>query len=275
MIGWGLFQLLPEAMGTCSPATRRPRGSGLQVLDMLDTTALAQALEQWEPDIVLHCAAICKVEKCEQHPDYAWSVNVGGTKNLLEVLPAGTRLVYCSSDHVFSGDRGPYSEETTPDPLSHYGVTRVEAERLVLERTNSLVIRVPLCVGPSYNGRSGHLDWLRHRHQKGLPMTIVLDEHRSALPLQAAAERVLQMATSNLTGLRHLTATRVVSRPDLARHLSVRQRLPINLEFQSRAERSTPHLGRVEMATRHNDRFAQPIPSVLEDDAELLAQARL
>ena len=250
-------------MGTCSPSTRRPEGSGLEVLDMLDQHALSHAIEQVRPELVLHCAAICKVEKCERHPEYAWQVNVGGTRNLLEALPAAVRLVYCSSDHVFSGDRGPYHEDSPPDPLSHYGRTRVEAEQLVLQRPGTLVIRVPLCVGPSYNGRSGHLDWLRHRHSKGLPMTIVHDEHRSALPLAAAADRVYEMATSELEGLRHLAATRVVSRPDLARFLSAQQKLPIELEFQSRAERRVPHLGRVEMATRYDDPLARPIPSVL------------
>lgn len=267
MIGWALFEQLRDsgAVGTCSPFTRRPKGSGLQVVDLLAAEPLAQLLQSVRPEVVLHCAAICKVEKCEHHPDYAWDVNVGGTENLLACLPQDVRLVYCSSDHVFSGDRGPYDERTPPDPISHYGRTRVAAESAVTKaRPDSLVIRVPLCIGPSYNGRSGHLDWLRHRYAKGLPMTVVRDEHRSALPLEAAAQRVWQMALSPLSGVRHLHAERVVSRPELADYLSRRENLPIELEFEDRAERRVPHLGKVTMASCYQDRFAAPLPSVLQ-----------
>jgi dTDP-4-dehydrorhamnose reductase len=269
MIGWALFspRRHQDVIGTCSPQTRRPSGSGLQPLDMLSGAALQQLLRDFRPDLVLHCAAICKVEKCERHPTYAWDVNVVGTQNLLDRLATTTRLVYCSSDHVFSGESGPYHEDSPPDPLSQYGQTRVEAERRVLaERPDSLVIRVPLCVGPSYNGRSGHLDWLRHRSRQGLPMTIVSDEYRSALPLGAAAQRVQEMARSQLSGLRHLAARRVVSRPELARHLMAQQGLDGTLEFQSRAQRPVPHLGRVELLSRFSDRWAQPLPSALDPE---------
>ena len=266
MIGWALFEKLRPlgAKGVCSPFTRRPHGSGLEVLDMLDQDAIKAWLETFQPDLVLHCAAICKVEKCEQHPAYAWDVNVGATENLLSCLPSEVRLVYCSSDHVFSGDRGPYDESSPPDPLSHYGRTRVAAEEMVLAQwPESLVLRVPLCIGPSYNGRSGHLDWLRHRYAKGLPMTIVRDEFRSALPLEAAADRVWEMASSSLVGLRHLWADRLVSRPELAEYLCRHQNLEVNLEFQDRSERDVPHLGKVEMVSRYTDSWGQPLPSVL------------
>lgn len=266
MLGWGLFELLRShgVRGTCSPSTRRPEGSGLEVLDLLDPPAVRQWLRETAPDLVLNCAAICKVEKCEMHQDYAWDVNVGGTQNVLDVLAPGIRLLYISSDHVFSGDTGPYHENSVPDPISFYGKTRVEAEQRVLEqRPDSLVIRVPLCIGPSYNGRSGHLDWLRYRHGKALPMTIVRDEHRSALPLDAAAQRVWEMANSTLFGLRHLQAEQTVSRPDLARYLAGKQNLQVELKFQDRVERRVPHLGNVEMSTIYDDSLAAPLPSVL------------
>jgi dTDP-4-dehydrorhamnose reductase len=277
MIGWALFEQLKAqgAAGTCSPSTRRPKNSGLELLDLVDSAQVALYLQSFQPDLVLHCAAICKVEKCERHPQYAWDVNVGGTQTVLDHLPKQVRLVYCSSDHVFSGDRGPYDENSPPDPISFYGRTRVEAEERVLnQHPGSLVLRVPLCIGPSYNGRSGHLDWLRYRHGKGLPMTIVRDEHRSALPLEAAAKRVYQMALSPLTGLRHLHADRVVSRPLLAEYLSRYQNLPVQLKFQDRVDRPAPHLGNVALTSRYDDPLSQALPSIVQD-ARPLAETRL
>ncbi len=266
MVGWGLFELLRAqgARGTCSPSTRRPKGSGLEVLELLNPRGLKVWLEEAAPDLVFNCAAICKVEKCEQHQDYAWDVNVGGAQNVLDALVPDARLVYVSSDHVFSGDSGPYDELSEPDPISFYGRTRVEAESRVLrQRPGSLVVRVPLCIGPSYNGRSGHLDWLRYRHKKALPMTIVRDEHRSALALDLASNRVWEMARSELRGTRHVYSERLVSRPELARHLAQRQNLQVRLKFQDRVERRVPHLGKVEMTSIYTDALASPLPSSL------------
>ena len=72
------------------------------------------------------------MEKCEQAPAWAREINVTGLERLIEVLPPTTRLVYCSSDHVFGGRDAGYDENDSPDPVSVYGRTREEAERLVL-----------------------------------------------------------------------------------------------------------------------------------------------
>ncbi len=260
MLGWAVFQSLSEARGYCSPTTRRPRGSGLLALDLTDAATVAEAVK--DAEVVIHCGAICKVEKCETHPAFAHAINVGGTRHLLDHLDPKTRLVYCSSDHVFGGDSGPYDEDSPPCPLSFYGQTRVEAERLVRDRRpDALVIRVSLCIGQSYNGRSGHLDWLRYRKSQGLPMTVVSDEFRSAVWCSDAARRVLEWTRSDLDGLRHLGADRLVSRPELANYLN--QRFQIGASFQEvrRSDRGVPHLGRVELITRFED---PPLASVVK-----------
>src|SRR5262249_51257680 len=151
-------------------------------------------------------------------PEWARKINVGHVRTVLSALPAHTRLVYLSSDHVFGGD-GIYDEESATCPISAYGRTRVDAERLVLGRPGSLVVRVGLPIGPSLNGRTGHLDWLRYRSERNFPMTIVSDEHRSAVLADHLACRVLQLAESSVVGIRHVTATRAVSRIELANHL--------------------------------------------------------
>lgn len=271
VLGWGLFQHLRQigktTLGTCSPSTRQHPTRPLRPLDLLDSQQILNCLQDYRPNYVFHCAAICKVDKCEREPRFAWDVNVIGTQHLLDAIKAiehPIRLIYCSSDHVFGGGPNSYNEESPPTPCSHYGRTRVEAEQRVLfQDPSSLVIRVPLCIGPSYNGRSGHLDWLRYRYAKGLPITIVRDEHRSALPLDRAAQRVYALALSSHTGLRHLQATAPASRPELAHHLCRALDLDVKLRYQWRRERPGPHLGRVELTTLYQDIYAHPIPSAL------------
>ena len=220
-------------------------------------------LEQHEPDIVIYGHAVCDVPKCESSPEWAQRINVGHVYRVLAALGAHSRLVYLSSDHVFGGD-GIYDETAEPCPISVYGRTRVAAESLVLERSGSLVIRVGLPIGASCNGRTGHLDWLRYRSDRNFPITIVSDEYRSAVWADHLACRVLQLANSAAVGIRHVPATRVASRIDLANHLFSLLDKPAAYRTETRRQRAAPHLGHVELATVHKDALSRPLMSVLE-----------
>ncbi len=220
-------------------------------------------LSRYQPDVLLYAHAVCNVPKCEAHPDWAYDINVLHVHRLLEVLPPKTRLVYISSDHVF-GEDGAYHEQSSPCPISIYGKSRVEAERLVLERPGSLIIRVGLAIGPSPDGRTGHLDWLRYRTNQKLPITIVQDEYRSTVWGKDLALRVWNLARSKEVGLRHIPATRAISRVELAEFL-LQTFLPEGqFTRESRNQRPYPHLGRVELRSIHPGPFTQPLPSILD-----------
>jgi len=203
------------------------------------------------------------VPRCEVAPDWAREVNIVYLKRVLDALPDKTRLVYVSSDHVFGGD-GVYDEYSQPCPISVYGRTRVEAEAMVLARPGSLVIRVGLAIGPSPNGRTGHWDWLRYRIGKNLPVTIVHDEYRSVVWAHDLALRVMRMAESGEAGIRHVSATRVISRIELANYLLTLFGEPASYESESRHQRSAPHLGRVELASIHSGELYEPLQCVLD-----------
>jgi dTDP-4-dehydrorhamnose reductase len=266
MLGWSIVRSggLSELTGFCNGFTRTMPPGIDRGIHLDDERAVHQLFAEERPRLIIHCAGICDVEKCEGSPEFAFSVNVGGMRILLEHAPAETRIVYCSSDHVFSGDTGPYHEDSPTDPITVYGRTRVAAEQLLLRRPNSLVVRSGPWIGPSATGRNGHLDWLRYRHQRGLPMTVVADELRSAVWAEDAALRVAALARSEITGIRHITATRPVARPELARFLDEQFQIGATFELQSRHDRRAPHLGRVELVTRHEDELSAPLRSVVD-----------
>jgi len=247
ILGYSLARRFPERVEPCG---------------IPDNGALALLQEQ-RPDILIYGHAVCDVPKCESSPEWAQRINVGHVRRVLAALPAHTRLVYVSSDHVFGGD-GIYDEEAEPCPISVYGRTRVDAERLVLQRSGSLVIRVGLAIGRSVNGRTGHWDWLRYRSDRNFPITIVSDEYRSAVWADHLACRVLQLADSSAVGIRHAAATRVVSRIELANHLLALLAKPTGYSTETRRQRAIPHLGRVELSTVHNDALSRPLVSVLD-----------
>lgn len=266
MLGWSIATRarMPRLALYCNPHTRIPAGARWRRLGLQDRAAVAAAFAREPPALVIHCAGICDVEKCESSPDFAHAVNVQGMDNLLRYAPASTRLVYVSSDHVFSGDSGPYTESSPPDPISYYGRTRVAAEAMLRERRpDALIVRAGLWIGPSYNGRQGHLDWLRYRSARGLPTTVVRDEHRSAVWADEAAERTLALALSEISGIRHVVAERVVARPALAQYLDRRFAIGARLATMARSERPVPHLGQVTLRTEYRDALATPLAPVV------------
>ena len=252
-------RILPFA----TPGTRARSVRSWPALDLEDPAWISALFEKQCPDTLLYCHAVCDVPKCEDAPEWARAINVGHVQRILAALPARTRLVYVSSDHVFGGD-GVYDEQSSPCPISVYGRTRVDAEELVLQRPGSLIIRIGLPIGPSPNGRTGHWDWLRYRLARNLPVTIVHDEYRSAVWADDLAARVMQFAESLATGIRHVAATRAISRPELADHLLSLLHKPASYQTESRRQRSVPHLGRVELATVYRDAICRPLASVLD-----------
>jgi len=243
-------------------AAALPRHAPLRIESACDIAAL---LRDRCVETLIYCHAVCDVAKCEAAPQWARAVNVDGLRNVLAQLPERTRVLYVSSDHVFGGD-GAYAESAPPSPISVYGRSRVAAEEVVLARADALVVRAGLAIGPSLDGRSGHEDWLRYRVERGLPITIVRDEMRSAVWAADLAERVLRLARSELRGVRHVPATRAVSRPQLAEYLLRRRGLPVRYALSERRAQPAPHLGRVAIVSEHDGELATPLPSVLDGE---------
>jgi len=275
VLGYGIAKRFPDSV--LPFVTRANRAKAIRqwpVLNLEDPAWPATVFAQHQPDVFIQCHAVCDVPRCEVAPSWAREVNIVYLKRVLDALPDKTRLVYVSSDHVFGGD-GVYHEDSPPCPISVYGRTRVEAEEMVLSRPGSLVLRVGLAIGPSPNGRTGHWDWLRYRIGKNLPVTIVHDEYRSVVWADDLARRVMDISVSGATGIRHVPATRAISRIELANHLLTLFGEPANYQRESRFERAAPHLGRVELASRFHGEFSQPLACVLDGPCRIAWRSEL
>jgi dTDP-4-dehydrorhamnose reductase len=102
-------------------------------LDVADPEAVLSTAERVRPDVVLHLAAATDVDRCEQEPDLAFSVNAIGTQNVVRACRAvDALLVYISTAGVFSGDKPePYTEFDAPGPANVYGHSKLAGERAV------------------------------------------------------------------------------------------------------------------------------------------------
>ncbi len=111
-------------------------------LDITDANAVREYVATHAPDIILHAAAMTSNREVEADPETARKINIEGTANLVHAC-AGTRIrfVYLSTDYVYKGDRGNYSEKDEVEPFNLYAETKLAGEKEAQKLPNHLIIR--------------------------------------------------------------------------------------------------------------------------------------
>ncbi len=188
-------------------------GHPLQPVDLADPAAVADNFAEARPDIVLHAGAWARVADCFRAPEQARRVNIDGTATLCALAEqTGVRVVFVSTDMVFDGEQAPYREEDVPAPLSVYGRTKADAETVVRQRPENVVVRLSLLVGPSVVGRPSYYDEQLQTLRQGQPLKLFVDEWRTPLALADAARALLAIARSDVRGVLHVGGPERLSR---------------------------------------------------------------
>jgi dTDP-4-dehydrorhamnose reductase len=131
--------LLGQALQSLQPGLIMPSH---QAMDVCSPTSLTEALHEHKPDIFLHLAAFTSPPKIDQEPMRALETNIVGTANVVRACAeTGTRLVYVSTDYVFKGDTGMYTEDDELLPQNKYAWSKLGGECAVKLYDNSLIIR--------------------------------------------------------------------------------------------------------------------------------------
>ncbi|UTW60798.1 SDR family oxidoreductase [bacterium SCSIO 12741] len=178
-------------------------------------------LATWKPDYILHCGALTWVDYCEQNPEESYEKTVQSTLNLIELSERlGARLVFISTDYVFDGENGPYSEEDTLNPLSVYGKHKLEAEQKALENPNSLAIRITNVYGKELRNKNFVMR-LIDNIKKGEPMELNLPADQYATPANAAdiARALYLLIRDGKNGVYHIGSTDYLNRVQLAERI--------------------------------------------------------
>lgn len=189
-------------------------GPGIVGCDVDQRDQLQRLFDTFGFRSVVASEGSCKLKSCELDPALAWRVNVQSVESLLDVIGnSDVRLVHLSIDLVFSGTKsGRHIEADPTDPVTMYGRTMAQAERIILARKpDACVLRISLPMGVSFNGHAGAIDWIQSRFKKGKPATLYYDEIRSPTYtdcLNRVLEDVLQR---DLHGLYHAGGPRFLS----------------------------------------------------------------
>jgi dTDP-4-dehydrorhamnose reductase len=180
-------------------------------LDLLDFAAVRREFQKDRPQLVIHCAAITAVAAAQKNRALARQTNVEVTRLLAE-LAAEISLVFLSTDLVFDGRRGNYTETDATNPLHIYGETKVAAEEIVLRNSRHLVLRMSLNGGASRSGNRAFNEQLRRVLQTEPGMTLFTDEFRSPIPAIETSQAIWELANKNCAGLFHVAGAERLSR---------------------------------------------------------------
>jgi len=208
--------------------SRDPRfefiGLNRTVCDVTSPGSVRNAVAAARPEIVVLCAALADIDRCEQDPGLARSINVEGAKTVAgECARSGVRLMFLSSGAVFDGTAESYQEVDPPHPLSVYGKTKAEAEQAVLERVpDAVIVRLSLALGFSpYAGTNALLDKLQAALAQGNLVFAPEEEYRNAIDATTLTNWILDLASArDAAGIFHLGSADAMSRYQIVRSLA-------------------------------------------------------
>ncbi|RME07352.1 MAG: SDR family oxidoreductase, partial [Anaerolineae bacterium] len=182
-------------------------------IDLLEPGAVERLLEETQPDWVIHCAALANLDACERDPQTARELNIKVPLQLARhVARGGARLLHVSTDAVFDGRRGGYTEEDEPNPLSVYARTKLEGERAVMaEDPRAIVARVNL-FGWSLSGQRSLAEFFFYNLRAGRTVFGFTDVFFCPLLANHLAYIFLRMLDKGLQGLYHVFSPDCISK---------------------------------------------------------------
>ena len=184
-------------------------------IDLRDHEATADLVRSVRPQVVLHAAAISGHETCANDPDQAFAVNVIATQVISDAAAeVGARLIYISTDAVFPGLSGNYSEIDEPEPFSYYGETKLAGEKVVSATVaDSLVLRTNF-FGWSVPGNKSVLEFFVNSLRAGQGVHGYPDSVVTSIYVRSLIEIIWRLNELGTTGTVHVASSDVLSKHD-------------------------------------------------------------
>ncbi len=151
-------------------------------VDIRNRQDVFNIVKQIQPEVIVHTAAITNVQLCDKDRDLAYSVNVEGTRNLIEASSeVKAKFIYISTDLVYSGDGSFFTEDAEPEPKSYYAQTKLEAEGIVKSYDNYIILRLALMYGWGNVFTNSFSDWLHTELRAKRKVKVFVDQFRTPI----------------------------------------------------------------------------------------------
>ncbi|MWA07764.1 SDR family oxidoreductase [Streptomyces sp. BA2] len=199
-------------------------------LDLRNREEIVSVLDEVDPGVVINAAY--------RKADWATTAE-GAIRVAMAAADRGARLVHVSSDVVFSGAQIYYGEAATPDPISPYGAAKAAAETAIrLLAPAAVIARTSLIIG---DGNSEHETLVHELSEGRRDGALFTDDVRCPVHVADLAAAILELASSDHAGIRHVAGPDAVSRHELGLLIAHRDGLdPATLPAGRRADTGVP-----------------------------------
>jgi dTDP-4-dehydrorhamnose reductase len=190
-------------------------------LDLRDFDSTRRVLGMIKPKAVIHCAAATNVDWCEDHPQEANLMNSDVAASLAEAANShGTRFVHVSTDAVFDGKRGNYSEHDATGPINVYAESKLQGEQGVLKaHPEALIVRVNI-YGWNAQPKTSIAEWVLRELSAGKHVPGFIDVWFCPTLVNDLAEIIFEMVERGLNGIYHVAGSEKISKYDFARKVA-------------------------------------------------------
>lgn len=205
-------------------------------LDITRRKEVKKAVLDFKPEFIINCAAYTDVDGCERNKSLCWEVNVGGVENLIYAgKKVGAKIIHLSTDYVFNGKKGPYTEEDQPDPINYYGRSKLASENSIkASGIDYVIIRTAVLYGKAIGVAPNFVTWLLEKLRGGEKVNIVDDQFGNPTLADNLASGIRKIVSMDASGLYHLAGREVIDRYNFA--LKIAQTFDLDKSLISRVK---------------------------------------
>lgn len=177
-------------------------------LDITKGNDLLRLVKNVDPECIIHTAALTNVDYCEIHRDEAWKINVEGTRNVVNAAEkTNSKIIYISTDSVFDGEKGVYTEEDPPNPLNFYALTKLEGEKIVYGSNVSCVIIRTNIYGWNAQKKLSIAEWILNSLWEKRKLTLFFDVFFTPILVNNLSDAIIEIVERDLSGLFHVAGS--------------------------------------------------------------------
>jgi dTDP-4-dehydrorhamnose reductase len=208
--------------------------------DLPETEPIVRWIAQNRPDVVVHAAALSSHALCENVPELADAINAQSTQAIAAAASqAGSQFVYVSTDAVFDGQRGSYTETDPPAPFSVYGRSKYLGERLAEQESSVLTLRTNF-FGWSPVGSRSILEFFYHALRSGQEVDGFPNVVVSSIYAPTLASILEELVSKQVTGIVHVASRDKLSKLEFGVNVAEQFQFDASL-VRSSVARSGPH----------------------------------
>ena len=147
-------------------------------MDITHREEVKDLVYDFYPDIIINAAGYTNVDMSETEREQTWKTNVKGVEYIAEVSRViDSHIIHISTDYIFDGKKGPYSEKDKPGPLGYYARTKLASENVLrLSGTYYTILRTNVLYGIAHNSRPDFVRWVVNSVRSGKKIRIVTDQ---------------------------------------------------------------------------------------------------